>query len=207
MGNPWRRLASSSRGPRIVARRVSQRQAGGNAHGDGRSFPPPPEPEVEYVYEFRVVRVGDQVKRAIEAQLRGGLREDDTPVGGDGAGGDAQPGRRMYMPAMEMETLLGSLIGELEEAPEEEEEPAFTFFVLNPRRMWSLPEEAEAYGYRCGLSASHMAALAATDRVVKRAEYLESQEVMSWRSVVQRLHGSTEVRGRRREGRRVSAPP
>lgn len=104
--------------------------------------------------------------------------------------------RRMYMPTWHMENLLGSLVSALETPPsglntEGELPAAFTLFILNPHPALVLPsagsEDAAGgeatYGYRCGLSASAMAALAADTEVVQRAKAMERKELVNWRVV------------------------
>ncbi|CAM9103114.1 unnamed protein product, partial [Laminaria digitata] len=99
-----------------------------------------------------------------------------------------------------MEELLSSLAVKLRASGQREKRSmpaaamvipaAFTLFVLNPRPAWVLPREHKTvegekvtYGYRCGLSSGALAALAADQEVVQRAEKVERLEQKRWRIV------------------------
>ena len=126
----------------------------------------------------------------------GGQRE-ERPTGGTGS---KHNDRLMYMPSWHMEELLSSLAVELRASGQRETRympeaamvipAAFTLFVLNPRPAWLLPLEQKrvegqkvTYGYRCGLSTDALAALAADQEVVQRAEKVERMEQNRWRIV------------------------
>lgn len=172
---------------------------------------PPAQPDVEYVYQFRVVDVHNKVQVALEAHMRSHLRNEGKDPGGNKSGsslekdirvagqtesrsspGDKKKTRKMYMPSWHMENLLGSLVDALKisEQPSSTPSTSFTLFVLNPRRAWALPLTSSSaddgkitYGYRCGLSLSAMASLAADQKVLLRAENMEQAEQARWRIV------------------------
>lgn len=144
----------------------------------------------------------------------GGKSSDGGRAGERGAGGadSKQSGRQMYMPSWHMEELLSSLAVKLQASGQRETRhmpgaamaiPAsFTLFVLNPRPAWIFPLEQKVvegrkvtYGYRCGLSSSALAALAADQDVVRRAEKVERMEQKRWRIVHEAgsLEGSEDV--------------
>lgn len=167
----------------------------------------PPSAEVEYAYQFHVVDVSTKARDAVEAHMRAYLRDEIDEAGeadeaADARGQQANAGREqkrhMYMPSWHMENLLGSLVtalrpekleAELDSSEDDILPVAFTLFVLNPRRSWALPTLRDgkfkeiSYGYRCGLSASAMAALAADADVVQRALEVERKEQKQWRIV------------------------
>lgn len=143
-----------------------------------------PEPEKEEESEGR-------------EESSGGGRRGERPAGGTGS---TQHGRQMYMPSWHMEELLSSLAVNLRASGQRETRyipgsamaipAAFTLFVLNPRPAWVLPREQQivegpkvTYGYRCGLSSGALAALAADQDVVQRAEKVERMEQKRWRIV------------------------
>lgn len=124
--------------------------------------------------------------------MRAYLRDEADAADAPGRANAGREQRHMYMPSWHMENLLGSLVAALRPAQLETEldilPAAFTLFVLNPRRSWALQHRDEkfeeiSYGYRCGLSASAMAALAADADVVQRALEAERKEQMQWRIV------------------------
>lgn len=154
---------------------------------------------MEYAYQFQVIDVSKKVLHAVEAHMRAYLRDEATTT--------ETPMRRMYMPSWHMENLLGSLLSELRETKdglEKRSGPAFTLFVLNPRRLWIFPglnprtssqQKNIKYGYRCGLSETMMSALATDPEVIQRAEYMERAEKPGWRVVEDGSHDG--VQGRR----------